>query len=211
MRAPSTVSRSCAAGRTRRARVEAVGGEGLGEELQEAEGHLERAAERLRDVERRAAAARLLFETLEACRAEEEARYRLPLKERIEELGRIVFGRDFMVELDDELAVHGRTLDGISLELDALSTGAKEQMGLLVRLAAASLVAPEEGAPIILDDTLGHTDEDRLDLMAHVLNRIGRTCQVVVLTSAPRRYARLIDRDVVDLWDPAVRSGDQVG
>jgi uncharacterized protein YhaN len=61
------------------------------------------------------------------------------------------------------------------------------------------LVAGDGGVPIILDDTLGHTDEDRLEYMGAILTRAGRECQVIVLTSYPKRYAHVGGATVVTL------------
>ncbi len=181
-------------------RLVATGGEGLSEQLEEARTQRERAATVLHDIERQANAARLLLQVVEKHRNTEQQAYRAPLQRRIVELGQVVFGPSFHVDLDEELGITVRELDGVTLPIELLSTGAKEQMGLLVRLAAASLVSSGEGVPVVLDDTLGHTDDGRLDLMAAVLNAVGKQCQIVLLTSASGRYTRIADPLVVDMW-----------
>lgn len=181
-------------------RLATMGALGLYEECQEAMASQEKVAADLAALERRAQAAKLLYDVVSECRDNEQRRYQEPLRQRITELGRVVFGNDFDVTLDENLSVITRSLHGTTLGVEALSTGAKEQLALIVRLAAASLVDPKEGVPIILDDTLGHTDDARLDLMAAVLNAVSKTCQIVLLTSASRRYTRIGEAHVIDLW-----------
>lgn len=180
-------------------RLTTLGAEGLHEECEEKIALRQRAEVHLAELERRAQAANMLYDVVNACRNDQQRRYREPLRKRIAELGRVVFGSDFDVVLNENLAVVSRTLHGISLGIDVLSTGAKEQLALLVRLAAASLIEAGDGVPVILDDTLGHTDDDRFDLMVAVLNRLEATCQIILLTSATRRYTAVSGR-TIDLW-----------
>ena len=151
--------------------------------------HLER--EHLR-TEARSQAVLLLYDTFLQHRQESRQRYVGPFKERIEELGRIVFNSSFSVEIDDDLSVARRTLDGDTLEVDQLSTGAREQIGVLSRLACAAIVSPGGGgAPVIIDDALGWSDADRLERMGAAIAAAGGQCQVIILTCTPGRYARV--------------------
>jgi len=175
------------------------GEEGLAQQLDEAKTrleHLEREHERL---EARAEAARLLYETFAARRAQAHQRYVAPFRERIEQLGRIVFGPSLEVELDDELRVARRTLDGVTVDFDQLSTGAQEQLGIISRLACATIVAKDGGAPVIFDDALGWTDPRRLERMGAAIAVAGRDCQIIVLTCTPGRYASVGSATVVQL------------
>lgn len=139
-------------------------------------------------LEARAEAARLLHDTFEARRAEAHARYVAPFTEEIERLGRVVFGPTFEVELDADLRIAARRLDGVRLPVEQLSTGAREQLGIIARLACASIVAGD-GAPVLLDDTLGWTDPRRLEHMGAAISLAGRDCQIVLLTCTPGRFA----------------------
>ena len=80
-----------------------------------------------------------------------------------------------------------------------MSAGAQEQLGILARLAAARLVAQEEGVPLILDDTLGYADPARLATMGAALALAGRDTQIIVLTCSPDRYQQVGSADVVRL------------
>jgi DNA repair exonuclease SbcCD ATPase subunit len=136
----------------------------------------------------RAAAARLLYETMHDCREAARRAYRAPLRERIVTLGRFIFGDAFSVELNDDLSLASRTLNGRTVPFDSLSAGAREQLSLLARVACALLVDPADGAPLILDDALGHSDPERLEGLGAVLAEAGRHCQVIVLTCTPGRF-----------------------
>ena len=183
-------------------RLEMLGEQGLHTRLGEAKsklGHLER---QHRGIESRAHAAQLLHARFEKRRGQARQRYRAPLITRIQELGRIVFEPKFQVELGEDLSVTRRTLDGVTLDVDQLSAGAREQLGLLSRLACAILVSPDGGgAPVIIDDALGWSDPDRLERMGATIAEAGKECQIIILTCTPGRYAHVGNARVITLPD----------
>ena len=150
--------------------------------------------------EARAEASRLLRETFAKHRHQAHQRYIEPFKNCIDQLGRIVFGPTFAVELDENLQVVRRTLYGTTLDVDQLSTGAREQLGVISRLACATIVSPEDGgAPVMIDDALGWSDPQRLQGMGAAIAAAGKQCQVVVLTCTPGRYSHVGSAQVVSL------------
>lgn len=184
-------------------RLETLGERGLGEAHAECERNLFEARSALERLLARAAAALTLYRALERARDAARIAYVAPLRESIERLGRHVFGPSFRVGLNDELRVVTRTLDGITLPFEVLSSGAKEQIGLLVRLAAAAVATGGTGVPLVLDDALGSTGPERLEGIGAVLSLAGRECQAIVLTSAPERYAHVGGATHVRLATPA--------
>ena len=159
--------------------------------------HLEREYE---GEEARAEAARVLRDTFAKHREQAHQRYIGPFKESIEQLGRIVFGSTFEVEIDRNLNIVRRTLDGVTLHVEQLSTGAREQLGVISRLACATIVSPEDGgAPVMIDDALGWSDPQRLQGMGAAIAAAGRQCQVIVLTCTPGRYSHVGNGTVVSL------------
>lgn len=186
--------------------LEIKGEQGLQDQLDSAKStltHLQRDKEQ-RD--RRAAAAQLLRDRLAAHRAEAKRSYVRPFREQVENLGRIVFGPDLSVELDpEELQITSRTLGGVTIPYESLSTGAKEQLCVISRLACAALVnprtgqSPDTGAPVIIDDAFGYSDASRLERLGAVLNLAGRQSQVIVLTCTPERYRNIGTANVVRL------------
>ncbi len=172
---------------------------GIYDQLADAQAELDAAESAARRLERAAAAARLLREAVLRHRDAAQLKYVAPFQERIERLGRVVFGPDFAVEVSPELEIVSRTLQGRIVPFAYLSAGAREQLALLGRLACAQTVDTGDGAPVILDDALGFSDPERLRTLGVVLHDVGRTAQVVVLTCQPDRFAGLGGARVVRL------------
>jgi hypothetical protein len=170
------------------ANLELLGAKGLFDALEDARTRLEHALGRQRRLEGRAAAARLLHDTMTRKRDAARRAYAAPLRAKILELGRYIYDRSFDVELDDRLAIARRSLAGLTLPFESLSVGAQEQLGLIVRLACSLLVDPTDGVPLIFDDTLGHTDPERLEGMGAMLSHAGERCQIIILTCSPGRF-----------------------
>jgi hypothetical protein len=69
-------------------------------------------------------------------------------------------------------------------------TGAK-----LEQLSCSMIVAKDGGTPVILDDALGYTDQERLKLMGAVLAAAAKKCQIVIILilkkmNGFRRYSK---------------------
>ncbi|MCH9722616.1 MAG: AAA family ATPase [Actinomycetia bacterium] len=176
-----------------------IGSEGRQGQLDEAEAELERArAEHVR-LEERANAVQLLRDTMIRHRDSARQRYVQPYRNELERLGRAVFGPTFEVDIDTGLTICSRTLAGRTVPFESLSGGAREQMGILARLAGAALVAKEDTVPVVIDDALGFSDPERLDSMGAVLNVVGDRGQVIVLTCTPGRYDGVPGADVIEL------------
>lgn len=151
-------------------------------------------------VERHAQAALLLEQTVLAHQQRAQEKYVEPFRELVTQLGAATYGDpDFAVTFGPDLQVVDRTKDGIRLEVDQLSTGAKEQLGVLVRLAAAQLVDPDEAVPVMFDDALGHSDRSRLQRIGRALEIAGQHGQVVVFTCHTDRYDGVANAQLVNL------------
>lgn len=180
-----------------RTRIELYRDESRLDILQDAQAELQ-AAKAVRDrVRRRADAAELLFRTLVDKRRQARTRYADPFARRLEELGAHVFGEGVRFDVDDNLDVVSRTVDGVTIGHDALSGGAREQVALLTRLACATLVDEADGVPVLVDDALGYSDPRRIAAMGEVLTAAGRDAQVIVLTCSPDRYRGVDDAEIV--------------
>jgi hypothetical protein len=173
--------------------VEMTAGEGREELYDLAVAELQEAERVLVAVDRRARAARHLHGTLTRHRDAAHRTYVRPYTEALEELGRQVYGPGFAVTVDDELGLASRTLDGATVSFAELSGGAKEQLGILARLAVARLVDPTQGVPVVIDDALGYSDPRRLRRMGEVLGAVGVAdgLQVILLTCTPERYSSI--------------------
>lgn len=169
--------------------LKVYGTEGRKGALDAAETERERAEAEFRSVQRRARAAQLLKSVMGRHRDAMRLRYVDPFRGEVERLGRIVFGESFEVDVDSELRIGHRTLSGRTVPYESLSGGAKEQLGIVARLAGAALVAKEDSVPVVIDDALGFTDADRLTKMAAVFDTVAGDGQVIILTCSPQRYA----------------------
>lgn len=170
-------------------RLKVYGTEGRKGKLDDAETEREHALAEYARVQRRARAAELLRSVIARHRDSTRLRYVDPFRGEVERLGRMVFGDSFEVEVDSALRICTRTLAGRTVPYDSLSGGAKEQLGIVARLASAALVAKEDSVPVVIDDALGFTDPDRLVKIGAVFNAVGGDGQVIVLTCSPQRYA----------------------
>ncbi|ORV92956.1 hypothetical protein AWC11_06805 [Mycobacterium interjectum] len=175
------------------------GTEGRQGKLDAAQIEREHAAGEHARVGSRARAAQLLRSVMTRHRDTTRQRYVEPYRTELQRLGRPVFGPTFEVDVDSDLCIRSRTLDGVTVPYDSLSGGAKEQLGILARLAGAALVAKEDSVPVVVDDALGFTDPDRLARMGRVFDTVGACGQVIVLTCSPDRYDGVTGAHRIDL------------
>ena len=176
-----------------------MGSEGRQGQLDDAQAELKRACAEQSRVQERAQAAALLRSTMIRHRDNTRERYVQPYRSELERLGRQVFGPTFEVDVDTGLTIRARTLDGCTVPYESLSGGAKEQLGILARLAGAALVAKEDTVPVVIDDALGFTDPERLTKMGAVFDSVGNHGQVIVLTCMPTRYVGVQNAHVIEL------------
>ena len=179
--------------------LEMRGQEGLQEDYDQALTALEATRAQLQHLERRARACALLHESLHRARDAARARYVRPFRDQVLALGRIVYGTGFDVDVDDDLAIASRTLDGITVPFAQLSAGAREQLAIITRLACAAVVDPEQGVPVIIDDALGYSDPERLAAMNTMIGSLAADAQVILLTCTPDRYRGIGSASVIRL------------
>ena len=170
--------------------LQQAGAQGLEEQRAARDGELQRAWRRQHELQRRAAALDLLCERLQARRQATLARLQAPLALRLQHyLPLLLPGAS--VQIDEHLApallTRPRSTGAAeSGAVDALSFGAREQLGLISRFAYADLLQ-QAGRPtlLILDDALVHSDSDRLASMKRVLFDAAQRHQVLLFTCHP--------------------------
>lgn len=136
-------------------------------------------------LERRAQAAKLLFETLSSHREAARDRHTTPFRQRVERYAQRLFSPGVHVEIGPDLTIVSKTVGGVTVPFDSLSAGAREQLSLLARIACADLVG---SVPLILDDVLGHSDRDRLRDVAVILGQVADRTQIILLSHEPTRF-----------------------
>ena len=189
------------------ARIQFVAEKGLYDLRERALGRVEELRREKERTDERAAAADLLHHVFGEERAAAQRSYTAPFKAELDRLAGVVFGAGTTVEVSHEtLRIESRTtargpavggvgvgpaVGGVTVPFGSLSVGAKEQLCVLSRIAAARLVAPRdgEGVPVVFDDALGNSDRERLKRLCAVLGECGRDLQVIVLTCEPERFA----------------------
>lgn len=76
--------------------------------------------------------------------------------------------------------------------VDRLSGGMREQLSILTRLAFARLLARDgRPAPVILDDALVYSDDERIERMFEALHRQSRDQQILVFSCRQRAFSGL--------------------
>lgn len=164
---------------------------GAAEQLAKAEAAFEGASYQLAAVERRAHAAKLLYEALLRHRDEARRKYAAPFADKVRQLAALVYGGEVDFQVGDDLRLQERVHNGTALPIAALSGGAQEQLALIIRFAVAELVGDGASVPIFVDDVLGNTDSERLKLMNVVFSSVGQRNQVFVFTSMSQRFDRI--------------------
>ena len=174
---------------------------GVAERVEKAEAAEELARNILQSVEHRAQAVKHLREVLLRHQRQARERYAAPFAQQLGQLAGRVFNGQVQFHLNDDLVVEKRTLDGVTVGLQELSGGAKEQMAILTRFAIAQLLSKdgEQGAPVVVDDALGSTDAHRIQLMATLFAEVAKQSQVIVFTCEPSRYDRVPNSTLLDI------------
>lgn len=171
------------------------------EKLAAAEGVVERTQRDRNSMRRRAAAAKTLMEVMTQARAASRNALADPLLRKLEEYGGGVFGAGTQFTMNEDLRIESRSNADGKFDVDELSGGAQEQLDILLRLAVAGVLEGGQGAPVIIDDALGYSDEHRLRRMNNALAKAGRDMQVLVLTCDEARFDRVTGADFMKIQD----------
>ena len=172
-------------------RLEAWGAEGLEEQLNEKETELDQCNRRYQELHRRAQALDLLLTLLTEKRQALTRRLQAPLQKHLNHYLSVLFP-EASLEVDEQLRP-GTFSRGSELgQITELSFGAREQTGLISRLAYADLLR-EAGRPtlVILDDTLVHSDSERLEDMKRILFDAASRHQILLFTCHPEKWQDL--------------------
>jgi DNA repair exonuclease SbcCD ATPase subunit len=168
---------------------------GLEEQRAERGRELEQASRRVEELSRRAGALDHLLSLLREKRTALARRLRAPLTRHLDRYLQLLFP-GARIEVAEDLSPGVITRPGPrgaeSGEFEELSVGAREQMGIIARLAYADLLK-EAGRPtlLILDDALVHTDADRLGQMKRVLYDAATRHQLLIFTCHPAAWRDL--------------------
>ena len=170
-------------------KLEEAGAQGLEEHRAEQAVRAEAAVRRCAEMRLRAEALELLLGLLQARRRELTRRLQAPLQRHVNRYLQLLFPQASL-DIGEDLAPGWLTRVGAqgpqAGPVRSLSFGAREQMGVISRLAYADLLK-EAGRPtlIILDDALVHSDDQRMEQMKRVLFDAAQRHQVLLFTCHP--------------------------
>ena len=170
----------------------AAGAQGLEEELSRATAEQAQTRRRCAELQRRAEALDYLLQRLEQRRQALTRRLQAPLQQHLDRYLQLLFPTA-RLDVDEQLvpgALSRPSQRGIEVaDFETLSFGAREQMGVIARLAYADLLKAA-GRPtlVILDDALVHSDEARLAQMKRVLFDASQRHQLLLFTCHPAQW-----------------------
>jgi uncharacterized protein YhaN len=154
---------------------------------------------RLLVLNRKAQAARMLYEVLNEHKESAEKDYSVHFAKYINDLAKSFYGTDVHFNVSDSFEITSRIMDNKEVEIEYLSTGAKEQLAILIRLALTQIVQVGEPFPVILDDEFAHSDPDRIAMMNNIFGDFGDDQQFIMLTCTPEKFIGYKPVKTIDL------------
>lgn len=162
------------------------------ESLAETRDLLAAAEEQVNRFETEVAVLNRLRTALTATRTAARDLYLKPVMNELIPLVGLLFD-DISVTFDgDTLLPQVIRRNGLDEDVERLSGGMREQLSVLTRLAFARLLARDgRPAPVILDDALVYSDDDRIERMFDALHRQSKDQQILVFSCRQRAFAKL--------------------
>ena len=154
---------------------------------------------RLAVLNRKAQAARMLYTVLEEHKSSAEKDYSIHFAKFINNLAKSFYGTDVHFEVSDSFEILSRRMGATEVDVADLSTGAKEQLAILIRLALTQIVQVGEPFPVILDDEFAHSDPDRIAMMNNIFSDFGNDQQFIMLTCTPEKFSGYKPVKTIDL------------
>lgn len=174
------------------ARIETQAEEGVEEALSDIKARLEQ-AQSDRDVAFfEVEVLRRLMRALETEQSAARDRYFAPIAQELRPLLEDLWEDADIIWSDDTLLPKALVRRDTEEPIDILSGGTQEQIAFLVRLAFARLLAKSGAhAPLILDDALVYTDDDRIERLFDALHSAAPELQIIVLSCRQRAFRDL--------------------
>ena len=174
------------------AEIRARSDEAVEENWREAAEALSAAKGRVAAFETEVAVLQRLSSALEDARSEARELYLKPVMAELSPLLGLLFD-DVSVTFDERTLLPQKiSRNGQEEEVERLSGGMREQLSVLTRLAFARLLARDgRPAPVILDDALVYSDDDRIERMFDALHRQSREQQIIVFSCRQRAFQKL--------------------
>ena len=173
-------------------RIASGSGDAVEERLAECDHALIAAAALLDRYTRQVAVLQRLERALIDARVAAREKYFAPVAAELKPLLHLLWPDAELTWTQDTLLPESLIRNGQTEPLDILSGGTQEQIALLVRLAFARMLERDgRHAPVLLDDALVFTDDDRIERMFDALHRQAGDLQIIVLTCRQRAFRDL--------------------
>lgn len=174
------------------AEIRARSEEAVEEKWRESTDALDAAKTRVLGYRREVAVMQRLHDALETAQRQARETYLLPVMNELRPLLGLLFD-DVSITFDEKtLLPHKIVRKGQEEEVERLSGGMREQLSVLTRLAFARLLAKDgRSAPVILDDALVYSDDDRIEKMFDALHRQARDQQIIIFSCRQRAFQKL--------------------
>ena len=174
------------------AQISARSDEAVEEAWRESLEALDAANSRVGGYEHEVAVLQRLSSALDAARSQARELYLKPVMAELGPLLGLLFEDASIVFDEKTLLPHTISRNGLEENVDRLSGGMREQLSVLTRLAFARLLAKDgRPAPVILDDALVYSDDDRIEKMFDALHRQSSDQQIIVFSCRQRAFQRL--------------------
>ncbi|HEY4202631.1 MAG TPA: AAA family ATPase [Devosiaceae bacterium] len=162
------------------------------ENWQETKDLLDAATKRARRYELEVKTLDRLRKALANARSSARDLYLKPIITELRPLIGLLFD-DITVAFNEETLLPETVLrNGQQEDVDRLSGGMREQLSILTRLAFARLLTRNgRPAPVILDDALVYSDDDRIERMFEALHSQSGDQQILVFSCRQRAFSRL--------------------
>ena len=141
----------------------------------------------------------MLYTVLEEHRSSAEKNYSIHFAKYINDLAKSFYGEDVHFEVSDSFEILSRRMGSTEVDVADLSTGAKEQLAILIRLALTQIVQVGEPFPVILDDEFAHSDPDRIAMMKNIFSDFADDQQFIMLTCTPEKFSGYKPAKTIDL------------
>lgn len=174
------------------AEIRARSEDAVEEKWRESVDALSAAKMRVASYEKEVAVLQRLRSALETARGHARETYLLPVMNELRPLLGLLFD-DVSISFDEKtLLPHKIVRKGQEEDVERLSGGMREQLSVLTRLAFARLLAKDgRPTPVILDDALVYSDDDRIEKMFDALHRQAREQQIIVFSCRQRAFQKL--------------------
>lgn len=173
-------------------RISVSSGQGIEDMHEEIKGRCSSLKDRVERFNHEVAALSRLKQALEDARSSAKEQYFEPVMAELKPLLTLLLDEASITF--DEATLLPRTLgrEGLDEDITFLSGGMREQLAILTRLAFARLLAKSGNpVPVILDDALVYSDDERIERMFDALHRQASDLQILVFSCRQRAFERL--------------------